>query len=41
LFGTLDEILKFATGRLSACNRERLNMALGGIRPKQKLALTA
>jgi len=41
LFGTLDEVQDFATRWLWECNHERPNMALGGITPKQKLALAA
>lgn len=41
LFETLDEIQEFATDGLWECNSDRLNMALGGITPKQKIALAA
>ena len=41
LFETLDEIQEFATHWLWTYNHDRPNMALGGITPKQKLALAA
>jgi len=41
LFETLDEIQEFATSWLWTYNHDRPNMALGGITPKQKLALAA
>ena len=41
LFETLDEIEDFATRGLWTCNHARPNMALGGITPKQKLAMAA
>ena len=41
LFETLDEIQEFATRWLWTYNYDRPNMALGGITPKQKLALAA
>ena len=41
LFETLDGIQDFATRWLWTCNHDRPNMALGGITPKQKLALAA
>jgi len=41
LFETLDEIQEFATRWLWTYNHARPNMALGGITPKQKLALAA
>lgn len=41
LFETLDEIQEFATRWLWTYNHDRPNMALGGITPKQKLALAA
>lgn len=41
LFESLDEIQDFATGWLWTYNHERPNMGLGGITPKQKLALAA
>jgi len=41
LFATLDEVQDFATRWLWEYNHERPNMALGGITPKQKLALAA
>lgn len=41
LFEKLDEIQDFATRWLWTCNHDRPNMALGGIMPKQKLALAA
>lgn len=39
LFDTLDEVQDFATRWLWEYNHERPNMALGGMTPKQKLAL--
>ena len=41
LFETLDEVQEFATNWLWTYNHDRPNMALGGITPKQKLALAA
>jgi putative transposase len=41
LFETLDEIQEFATNWLWTFNHDRPNMALGGITPRQKLALVA
>jgi putative transposase len=41
LFETLDEIQDFATRWLWTYNHDRPNMALGGITPKQQLALAA
>lgn len=41
LFETLDEVQDFATSWLWTYNHDRPNMALGGITPKQKLALAA
>ena len=41
LFESIDEIQEFATDWLWTYNNERPNMALGGITPKQKLALVA
>lgn len=41
LFETLDEIQDFATRWLWTYNNDRPNMALGGITPKQKLAMAA
>jgi putative transposase len=41
LFETLDEIQEFATRWLWTYNHDRPNMALGGITPKQRLALAA
>ncbi len=41
LFETLDEIQDFATNWLWTYNHDRPNMALGGMTPKQKLALAA
>ena len=41
LFETLDQIQEFATRWLWTYNHDRPNMALGGITPKQKLALAA
>jgi putative transposase len=41
LFDTIDEVQDFATRWLWSYNHERPNMALGGITPKQKLALAA
>ena len=41
LFDSLDEVQNFATSWLWTYNHERPNMGLGGITPKQKLALAA
>lgn len=41
LFDTIEEVQDFATRWLWTYNHERPNMALGGITPKQKLALAA
>ena len=41
LFESIDEVQKFATDWLWTYNHQRPNMALGGITPKQKLALAA
>ena len=41
LFETLDQIQDLATRWLRTYNNDRPNMALGGITPKQKLALAA
>ena len=41
LFESIDEVQDFATQWLWNYNHERPNMALGGITPKQKLALAA
>ena len=41
LFGSIAEVQEFATRWLWTYNNERPNMALGGITPKQKLALAA
>lgn len=41
LFNTLAEVQDFATRWLWTYNHERPNMGLGGITPKQKLALVA
>lgn len=41
LFATIAEVQEFATRWLWTYNYERPNMALGGITPKQKLALAA
>lgn len=41
LFDTIEEVRDFATRWLWTYNNERPNMALGGITPKQKLALMA
>jgi len=41
LFETLDEIQNFASRWLWNYNHDGPNMALGGITPKQKLALVA
>lgn len=41
LFDTVAEVQDFATNWLWTYNHERPNMALGGITPKQKLALAA
>jgi len=38
---TIDQVREHATRRLWIYNHERPNMALGGITPKQKLALVA
>ncbi len=35
------EVQDFATQWMWSCNHERPNMALGGITPKQRLAMTA
>lgn len=40
-FDSIDEVQNFATKWLWTYNHERPNMALGGITPKQKLALAA
>ena len=40
LFESIDEVQDFATRWLWTYNHERPNMALGGITPKQKLALS-
>lgn len=41
LFDSIEEVQDFATRWLWTYNHERPNMALGGITPKQKLALAA
>ena len=41
LFESIEEVQDFATHWLWTYNHERPNMALGGITPKQKLALAA
>ncbi|WP_094299003.1 IS3 family transposase [Noviherbaspirillum autotrophicum] len=41
LFDTFEEVQEFATRWLWTYNHERPNMAIGGITPKQKLALSA
>lgn len=41
LFSSIQEVQDFATQWLWHYNHERQNMALGGITPKQKLALVA
>ncbi len=41
LFESIDEVQDFATKWLWTYNHERPNLALGGIIPKQKLALSA
>ena len=41
LFSTIDEVQDFATQWLWSYNNERPNMAIGGIPPRQKLALVA
>ena len=41
LFESIDEMQDLATKWLWAHNNERPNMALGGITPKQKLAIAA
>lgn len=41
LFSTIAEVQEFATRWLWTYNNERPNMALGGITPKQKLAMAA
>lgn len=41
LFKSIDEVQEYATSWLWTYNHERPNMALGGITPKQKLALAA
>lgn len=41
LFETIEQVQEFATRWLWTYNNERPNMALGGITPKQKLALAA
>jgi putative transposase len=41
LFDSLEEVQDYATDWLWTYNHERPNMAIGGITPKQKLALVA
>ena len=41
LFNNIEEIQEYATSWLWSYNNERPNMAIGGIAPKQKLALAA
>jgi putative transposase len=41
LFDSIEEVQEFATRWLWTYNHERPNMAIGGITPKQKLALAA
>ncbi len=41
LFGSIEQVQEFATRWLWTYNNERPNMALGGITPKQKLAMAA
>ena len=41
LFESIDEVQDFATQWLWTYNHERPNIALGGITPRQKLALSA
>jgi putative transposase len=41
LFESIEEVQDFATQWLWTYNHERPNMALGGITPKQKLAIAA
>jgi hypothetical protein len=41
LFDTLEDVQEFAICWLGLYNHERLNLGLGGITPKQKLALVA
>lgn len=41
IFNTIEEVREFATKWLWVYNNERPNMAIGGITPKQKLALAA
>jgi putative transposase len=41
LFKSISQVQDFATRWLWTYNHERPNMALGGITPKQKLALAA
>jgi putative transposase len=41
LFDSIEEVQEFTTRWLWTYNQERPNMAIGGITPKQKLALAA
>jgi len=41
LFNDISEVQEFATKWLGDYNNTRPNMAIGGITPKQKLALAA
>jgi len=39
IFGTIEEVQEAATAWLWTYNNERPNMAIGGMTPKQKLAM--
>ena len=41
LFESIDEVQEFAKSWLWKYNHERPNMALGGLTPKQRLAMAA
>ena len=41
VFDSLDEVREFATRWMLSYNHQRPNMALGGITPKQRLAMAA
>jgi putative transposase len=41
LFDSIGQVQDFASRWRLACNNERPNMALGGITPRQKLAMVA